>query len=98
MIMEGKVTETKEAGRQVLIGRLVTSTCACAQIVKIDAKEARLVDGVVAVLLAEDFSDTGEALLARETIDYFGQPLALIVVESEDAGRQAEAALSKMVV
>ena len=91
--MEEKATGSREAGREVLIGRLVTSACACAQIVKIDAAEARRIDGVVAVLLAEDIPEGGGATLANDTIEYYGQPLALIVVESEAAGREAEAAL-----
>ncbi len=85
---------------EVLTARLVTSACASAQIVKIDAARARRGDGVVAVLLAEDLlaeSGSGQpvsgSLLAQDSVHYAGQPLAVIVAENDAACRLAEAAL-----
>src|SRR4051812_23899053 len=75
----------------LLHARLVLAAEAHARIASIDAEAARAVPGVVAVLTADDLpipagkgGRTGEPL-AREEIVWSGQPLAIVVAESDAA-------------
>jgi CO/xanthine dehydrogenase Mo-binding subunit len=75
----------------LLHGRLVLSTEAHALIRSIDRNEALAVPGVVAVLIAEDLplaasgSDRTAEPLARSEVVFAGQPVALVVAETEAA-------------
>src|SRR3954463_1365586 len=90
----------------VLHGRLVLATEAHARVTGIDADAARAMPGVVAVLTAGDLPVSPDAPgragepLAREEVVFAGQPVAMVVAESEAAapdggdavGRRARAA------
>src|SRR4051812_39289742 len=75
----------------VLHARLVLATEAHARIVSIDGEAARALPGVVAVLTAADLPVSPDAPgragepLAREEVVFAGQPVALVVAESETA-------------
>jgi len=80
-------------------GVIVTSTQAHGRITRRDANDARAVEGVVAVLFAEDIPGSNligpivhdEQLLASEEVHYVGQPVALVVAtDLEAAHRGAE--------
>ena len=74
----------------LLCARLVTSQLAHAQIRSIDTGAAQDLPGVVRVLTAADLPDippTGRhtLLLARDRVIFTGQPVALVLAESEAA-------------
>ncbi|HWQ24570.1 MAG TPA: xanthine dehydrogenase family protein molybdopterin-binding subunit [Gaiellaceae bacterium] len=75
----------------LLHARLVLSTEAHALIRAIDVEAARAVPGVVAVLTAADLptatdaSDRTAEPLAREEVVFAGQPIAIVVAETEAA-------------
>lgn len=78
----------------MLHARPVLSPYAHARIVAIDAEAARQVPGVVAVLMAEDLPTRSRAMnsrhsavLARERALWRGQPVAVVLAESEAAAR-----------
>src|SRR5436309_3992671 len=78
----------------LLHARLVLAAEAHARITGIDASEALAVPGVVAVLTAQDLpivGGSGRAAepLARDEIVWAGQPVALVVAESEAAAEDA---------
>jgi CO/xanthine dehydrogenase Mo-binding subunit len=79
----------------LLHARLVLATEAHALIRGIDADAAREVPGVVAVLTAADLptastaSDRTAEPLAREEVVFAGQPVAIVVAESEAAAEDA---------
>ncbi|MDX1616047.1 MAG: xanthine dehydrogenase family protein molybdopterin-binding subunit [Candidatus Promineifilaceae bacterium] len=68
--------------------RLVTSPYAHARIESIDTAAARAVSGVASVLIAADMpplppGNRRRLLLARERVIFVGQPVALVLAESE---------------
>ena len=75
----------------LLHARLVLSTEAHARIRGVDRAAALAIDGVVAVLTAEDLplaeagGDRTTEPLAREEVVFAGQPVALVVAETEAA-------------
>src|SRR3981081_75090 len=77
----------------LLYGRLVRSPYASARIVSIDKKEAEAMPGVTAVLAAQDLPvanlreavDNRSMMLAFERTMYVGQPVAIVLAESEAA-------------
>src|ERR1700738_2396233 len=77
----------------LLYGRLVRSPYASARIVSIDKKEALAMPGVVAVLAAEDLPvvnlrepvENRSLRRASERTMYVGQPVAVVLAESEAA-------------
>lgn len=78
----------------MLHARFVTSPHPHARITAIDARRAEAVAGVVRVLTAADlphFEPTSRArlLLARERVMFVGQPVALVLAESEAAAADA---------
>ena len=81
----------------LLHARLVLSHEAHAMISAVDAEDARMLPGVVAVLTAADLPIVAKGKgrlyepLAREEVVYAGQPVALVVAETE---AQAEDAAS----
>lgn len=79
----------------VLHARPVLSTHAHARLVSVDKEGALAVSGVVAVLTAADlpFTEAGgppraSESLARKEVVYAGQPVALVVAESEGAAAE----------
>ncbi len=68
-----------------------------AEIKSLDVTEARNYPGVVAVLTAEDIPGENqiggiipdEPLFAEQEVEYIGQPIALVVAESESIARKA---------
>ncbi|MEO8469025.1 MAG: molybdopterin cofactor-binding domain-containing protein [Chloroflexota bacterium] len=71
-----------------LHARLVLATHAHARIVSIDTEEARRSEGVVAVFLASDLglkpgSDRLAIPLAKDEVVFAGQPLAVVIAETE---------------
>jgi len=81
----------------LLHARLVLGVYAHAKITKVDATQALGVPGVVAVLTADDLSDVlkapptnrGREPLARGTVRFCGQPVAVVVAETEAAAEDA---------
>jgi len=79
----------------LLHGRLVLSTEAHALIRSIDRDEALAMPGVVAVLIAEDLPITATGCdrttepLAHSEVVFAGQPVALVVAETEAAAADA---------
>ena len=79
----------------MLTAKLVTSTCAHGLIRRIDTSRAAAVEGVRAILTGADAAMlTGPLLadrppLAHGKVRYFGEPVALVVAESEAAAAQA---------
>jgi CO/xanthine dehydrogenase Mo-binding subunit len=80
----------------MLHARPVLSPYAHAQIVSIDADAARRLPGVVAVLAAGDLptrertmNSRHSAVLAREKVYFRGQPVVVVVAESEAIARDA---------
>ncbi len=77
----------------VLHARLVRSPHASAKITSIDASEAQAMPGVVRVLRAEDLPvrniqdavDSRSIVLALGRVTYVGQPVAVVLAESEAA-------------
>jgi CO/xanthine dehydrogenase Mo-binding subunit len=84
----------------MLYGRPVLSPYAHARITAIDAAAARATPGVVAVLTAADLPTSGRIYTSRQTttlasgeVRYRGEPVALVVAESEAAAADGAAAL-----
>lgn len=85
----------------MLTGRALRSAHAHARIVSVDAREARQVPGVAAVLTGADLPDgprmiphrRGAPLVARDRVRYMGDVVALVAAETEGA---AEAALERI--
>lgn len=74
----------------MLYARLVTSPYAHARLLEIDTEQAQAVPGVVRVLTAADLPDVAPSsrhllLLAHERVIFNGQPVALVLAESEGA-------------
>ena len=74
----------------MLYGRLVTSPYSHANILSIDKKDSLAAPGVVSVLTAADLPDfpaenRRRLLLARQRVIFTGQPVALVLAESEEA-------------
>jgi CO/xanthine dehydrogenase Mo-binding subunit len=77
----------------LLHGRLVRSPHASARIVSVDKSEAEATPGVVAVLTAEDLPvsdirgavESRNIMMALERTTYVGQPVAVVLAESEAA-------------
>ncbi len=82
-----------------LHGAIVTSTHAHGRITRRDAEAARAVEGVCAVLFAEDIPGTNligpivhdEELLASALVHYVGQPLAVVFAVDLDTAQRAAA-------
>jgi CO/xanthine dehydrogenase Mo-binding subunit len=81
---------------RMLHARPVLSPYASAGIVSIDTEAARAVPGVVAVLTESDLPSRGRpmtarpsTILARERVFFAGQPVAVVVAESEAAAHDA---------
>src|SRR5215207_9465953 len=78
----------------LLHGRLVRSPHASARILSVDKSEAEATPGVVAVLTAEDLPvvnlreavESRNIMLAFERTTYVGQPVAVVLAETEAAG------------
>ncbi|MBI4818614.1 MAG: xanthine dehydrogenase molybdopterin binding subunit [Deltaproteobacteria bacterium] len=86
----------------MLVGELFTSPEARARISRIDVEAARRVEGVHAVLLANDIPGVNdiapfthdEELLASTEVHCVGQAIALVVAESLEACRRAKSVIS----
>ena len=85
----------------LLHGRLVRSPHASARIVAIDKSQAEATPGVVAVLRAEDLPvrnlrdavENRSIMLAYERATYVGQPVAVVLAESEAAAEDGALAV-----
>src|SRR5438270_2144025 len=85
----------------LLHGRLVRSPHASARIVSVDKSEAEATPGVVAVLTAEDLPvsdirgavDNRSIVMAFERATYVGQPVAVVLAESEAAAEDGSQAV-----
>jgi CO/xanthine dehydrogenase Mo-binding subunit len=84
----------------MLYGRPVLSPYAHATIAAIDVAAARTVPGVVAVLTAADLPTRGRVATSRQTttlaageVRYRGEPVALVLAESEAAAADGAAAV-----
>jgi CO/xanthine dehydrogenase Mo-binding subunit len=70
----------------MLHGRLVLSPHPHARVVRVPAEQALQVPGVVAVVTAADLPDgVNSQLLADEEVRYTGQPVAVVLAETEAA-------------
>jgi CO/xanthine dehydrogenase Mo-binding subunit len=83
-----------------LHAKVVRSTYAHAEIVRIDADAALAMPGVVAVLSADDLKDLfprfghivpDHYILATRKVRYYGEPVALVVAETVDQAADAAA-------
>src|SRR5438067_13237722 len=82
-----------------LPGRLVRSPHASARIVSVDKSQAEATPGVVAVLTAEDLPvsdirgavESRSIMMALERTTYVGQPVAVVLAESEAAAEDGAA-------
>jgi CO/xanthine dehydrogenase Mo-binding subunit len=85
----------------LLHGRLVRSPHASARIVSVDKSEALGTPGVAAVLTAEDLPvrdihaavESRSIVLALERVTYVGQPVAVVLAESEAAAEDGAGAV-----
>lgn len=83
----------------MLHARLVLSDRAHARIIAVDKAAALSVPGVVAVLTADDLSvkfvplTRSHMLLARERVIFYGQPVAVVVAESDAAAEDGAQAV-----
>ena len=73
---------------------IVTSTCAHGKIKKIDSDSAAALPGVRAILTGEGCPLAGSLLedrppLARRTVRYYGEPVAIVVADTEKTAAQA---------
>src|SRR5262245_9025983 len=78
----------------LLHARLVTSLYAHARITGVDTAAALAIPGVVAVLTAQDLPsfepiNRQRLLLARDRVIFVGQPIALVLAETEAAAQDA---------
>ncbi|MDP9372530.1 MAG: xanthine dehydrogenase family protein molybdopterin-binding subunit [Chloroflexota bacterium] len=85
----------------MLHARLVLSPYASARITRIDTEAARAMPGVAAVYTAEDLSLQGEEsgarrlnFLARDRVFFNGQPVAVVLGETEAQAADAAAAVT----
>ncbi|GAB4429133.1 MAG: xanthine dehydrogenase family protein molybdopterin-binding subunit [Chloroflexi bacterium OHK40] len=85
----------------MLYGKLVLSPYAHAAILGIDSAAARALPGVVAVLTAADLPTSGKVASSRQTttlaageVRYRGEPVALVLAESEEAAADGAAAVN----
>lgn len=94
----GAAARTWQSRIQKLVAFVVESPHDSASIARKEAAGARSVPGVRAVLFAEDLppfqnslgrEQSSEPLLAEEAVHYRGQPVALVVGETEEACREA---------
>jgi len=82
---------------QALVGAMLTSPLAHAEIVRIDASRARALPGVRAVITGDDCDVPfgilpiahNEFALAREKVRYWGEAVAAVAAESEQVARAA---------
>lgn len=84
----------------MLYARVVLSPYAHARILSIDAAQARVIPGVVAVLRAADLPTRGKVAssrttttLAADTVRYRGEPVALVLAESAAIATDGAAAV-----
>ena len=81
----------------MLHGTVLFSQKAHADLKAVDLEPVRHAPGVVAVITASDIPGENslgpvirdETLFATESVHYIGQPIALVVAESPEAGRAA---------
>ena len=80
----------------MLYARIILSPYAHARIVSIDKREAEQMPGVIAILTAADLptkdqtiASRNSAVLAKEKVLFRGQPVAVVVAESESAAQDA---------
>jgi xanthine dehydrogenase large subunit len=81
----------------MLFAAVLTSPVAHGRIKAIDISRGRLAPGVIAVLLAQHIPgrhffgtiQQDESVLAEEKVEYMGEPLALVVAESQHQAQQA---------
>lgn len=87
--------------RRPLIARLIVSPHAAGTISSIDASPARKLPGVAALILAEDLQERndlrplrpGDPIFASGTVEYVGQPLGIVVADTEEQANAAAAAV-----
>jgi len=79
----------------ILTAKMVTSTQAHARIKKIDLTKAFAEAGIKAILIGDDYSLLCGPLikdrppLAKETVRYYGEPVALVIANSEHLANRA---------
>lgn len=90
---------TDYVNKNMLYAKLLISPHAHAKIVSIDTSEARLMPGIKAVLTGDDFPSLvgvlleDKPILARNKVRYHGEPVAVVVADSE---LEAERAVQKI--
>lgn len=90
-----KFTDDINFGPELLHAKAVRSTIASGRIIDVDYAEALEVPGVVKVILGRDrpircgIYLKDRVPIAVEKVRYFGEPVALVVAESEDAAEEA---------
>jgi xanthine dehydrogenase large subunit len=94
---EAKYVDDLPAPAGMLVAQVITSPHAHAKLLRRDVAKARALPGIAAVLLAEDVpgvNDVGpvihdEPLFARDTVEFLGQSIGVVVGESYEACRAA---------
>jgi len=82
---------------KMLVGKLLYSPHACARIIELDVSKARELDGVAAVLTAEDIPGENsylywypdQPLLVSDQIRYNGDAVAIVAAENEEIATAA---------
>jgi len=99
---EMKALSSWQARTRVLTALVVESPHPRASIIRRHAAEARRLEGIEAVLFADDFPPfrnslghefSGEPLLAEDEVNYRGQPVALVIGTDERVCREAASKL-----
>ena len=93
----GRARYTADLGSNSLVGDILRSPHAHAEIVRVDASRARALPGVRAVLTGADCAVPygilpiahNEYPLARERVRYWGEPVAAVAAEDERSARAA---------
>ncbi|GEP61098.1 xanthine dehydrogenase family protein molybdopterin-binding subunit [Reyranella soli] len=91
---------------RMAFGSIVTATIACGHVTSIDANAARRMPGVLLVMThgnapkqapfqakADDRHARPKPQLASDKVEYFGQPVALVVAETAETARAAASAI-----
>lgn len=91
---------------RMAFGSIVTATIACGRVAGIDANAARRMPGVLLVMThenaprqapfqakADDRHARPKPQLASDKVQYFGQPVALVVAETAETARAAASAI-----
>jgi xanthine dehydrogenase large subunit len=98
---ESKFTDDMTAPEDLLYAAVFPSSVAHGKIIRLNTEPAAQIQGVAAVLTAEDIPGDNqiglvipdEPLLAPEKVSYIGQPIAVVIAEDARTAREAAQAI-----